>query len=166
MNIEKTAEKIFKMSDDVWERHVNPWSVWTRYSCLPLLCLAVWSRVWIGWMCLIPIVMVCFWTWFNPRIFKKPDSINNWASKAVLGERIFLNQSKTEIPKHHLRALNVIKVITSIGFICAIYGLIALHVWLTVFGTVITMMGKTWFLDRMVWLYQDMNDRAQSSNSE
>jgi hypothetical protein len=28
--------------------------------------------------------------------------------------------------------------------------------WLAILGVVITILGKTWFLDRMVWLYQDL----------
>ncbi len=35
--IEKVIARIFSMSDEVWERHANPLSVWTRYSVLPTL---------------------------------------------------------------------------------------------------------------------------------
>jgi hypothetical protein len=40
---------IFRMGEDTWERHANPWSVWSRTTVLPVLILAAWSRVWIGW---------------------------------------------------------------------------------------------------------------------
>ncbi len=90
MSIESRAAKLFQMSDDVWERHANPWSVWTRYPCLPLLAIAIWSRVWIGWVSLLPIALICVWIWINPRVFGKPKSTRNWASKAVLGERALL----------------------------------------------------------------------------
>ena len=156
MTIERTTEKLFHMSDEVWQRHTNPWSVWTRYSCLPLLSLAVWSRVWIGWLCLIPIFAVCLWAWLNPRVFGKPSSTNNWASKAVLGERVLLKHPKSEIPSHHRTAIGILKSIISIGFLLAVYGLVDLHPWLAILGTVIVILGKTWFLDRMVWLYQDL----------
>ena len=156
MTIERTTEKLLNMSDEVWQRHTNPWSVWTRYSCLPLLSLAVWSRVWIGWLCLIPIFAVCLWVWLNPRVFGKPSSTNNWASKAVLGERVLLKHTKSEIPSHHRTAIGILKSIISIGFLLAVYGLVALHPWLAILGTVIVILGKTWFLDRMVWLYQDL----------
>ena len=162
MSIEKTTEKLFHMSDQVWERHANPWSVWTRYSCLPLLCFAVWSRVWIEWMCLVPIIAVCLWLWLNPRVFKKPNSTHSWASKAVLGERLLLKHPKSEIPSHHQTAIGVIKLVTFIGFLLAVYGLVVLHSWLAILGTVVTILGKTWFLDRMVWLYQDL----RTENSE
>ncbi len=156
MNMEKLAQKLFKMSDEVWERHANPWSVWTRYSCLPLLAIAIWSRVWIGWVSLLPVLVLCFWVWVNPRVFGKPQTTNNWASKAVLGERILLKHPKEEIPSHHRSAIALLKLLISIGFFLAVYGLIFLHSWTAIFGTIITILGKTWFLDRMVWLYHDM----------
>ncbi len=157
MGIEKAAANFFQMSDAVWERHANPWSVWTRYPCLPLLALAVWSHAWIGWMNMIPIVLICFWIWFNPRVFTKPRTTDHWASKAVLGERILLKHTKSGIPAHHQRAIRALNIITFSGFAMAIYGLVELNVAATVFGTIITMLGKTWFLDRMVWLYQDLS---------
>ena len=157
MSIESTTEKLFQMSEEVWQKHANPWSVLTRYSCLPLLCFAAWSRVWIGWMCVIPIFLVCLWIWINPRVFSKPKSTNNWASKAVLGERVLLKQTQKDLPNHHRAAINTLKLITFIGFLLAISGLVILHPWLVILGTIITIIGKTWFLDRMVWLYQDMS---------
>ncbi len=157
MGIEERAAKFFKMSDRVWERHANPWSVWTRYPCLPLLALAVWSRVWVGWLSVIPIVLVCLWIWINPRVFNRPKSNDHWASRAVLGERAFLKHPRSEVPGHHLRVIRNLNIITFAGFLLAIYGLVVLDVSMTVFGTIVTMLGKTWFLDRMVWLFQDLS---------
>lgn len=59
---------LFQMTDDVWARHANPWSGWTRYSGLPLLILAIWSRVWWGWGAIAPILLVVLWIWLNPLI--------------------------------------------------------------------------------------------------
>ncbi len=157
MGIEKTAAKFFQMSDAVWEKHANPWSVWTRFPCLPLLALAVWSRVWIGWLSMLPVAVVCLWIWLNPRAFGRPGSTDHWASKAVLGERVLLRHPKSDIPGHHLRAIRILNVITFAGFLAAIYGLVNLNVELAIFGTLGTMLGKTWFLDRMVWLCQDLS---------
>ncbi|MEM1453414.1 MAG: DUF6653 family protein, partial [Planctomycetota bacterium] len=34
------------MDERTWMRHASPWSVWTRFfTCVPLISLAVWSRV-------------------------------------------------------------------------------------------------------------------------
>lgn len=161
MSIENTAAKFFKMSDTVWDRHTNPWSVWTRYPCLPLLALAIWSKIWIGWFSVLPIALVCLWIWLNPRVFGKPSSTDHWASKAVLGERVLLQHPKSELPVHHINAIRILNSITFAGFIAAIYGLVYLDSAMTVFGTLVTILGKTWFLDRMVWLYQDMSSENE-----
>jgi hypothetical protein len=46
--------------------------------------------------------------------------------------------------------------ISAIGAVICVYGLIALSVWPTVAGIVIVILGKSWFLDHMVKLYEEM----------
>ena len=121
--------------------------------------LAVWSRIWIVWFAIFPIAVVCLWVWLNPRIFGVPQSTDNWASRAVLGERVLLLHNKSEIPNHHIKAILVLKIIISIGFVLAVYGIAVFDIELAIFGTVITILGKTWFLDRMVWLFQDLQHK-------
>jgi len=87
MRFEKSIAAAFAMSEEVWARHANPWSIWTRYATFPMLILSIWSRVWFGWWALIPIFLTLVWLWLNPRGFEKPSSTDNWASKAVLGRR-------------------------------------------------------------------------------
>ncbi len=149
------------MTDEVWARHTNPLSVWTRYICLPLLVLALWSRVWIGVYAILPVALVVFWTWINPRLFARPKSTDNWASKAVIGERIWLSHPPDQIPAHHHRAIFLLNLISAAGFLMALAGLYALHIWLTLAGTLITILGKSWFLDRMVWLQQDLGQAKE-----
>lgn len=76
------------MTPQVWARHSNPWSGWSRLTVLPLFALAVWSRIWLGWGALGPILLVLVWTWLNPRIFATPKRTDNWMSRGVLGEQI------------------------------------------------------------------------------
>lgn len=83
MTIEKKLAQIFNLNDETWLCHANPWSVWIRYSVLPVLILAFWSRIWIGWYCIIPIAMALGWMFLNPIFFDKPQSTQNWASKSV-----------------------------------------------------------------------------------
>jgi hypothetical protein len=116
-------------------------------------------------MCIIPITVICLWIWLNPRVFGKPKSTNNWASKAVLGERILLKHPKSDIPSHHKTSIGILKLTTFIGFLLAVSGLVFLHIWLTILGTVITILGKSWFLDRMVWLYQDLSAESKEYQS-
>jgi hypothetical protein len=72
MTVERKIAKAFRLTDESWMKHANPWSVWTRYSVLPLIVLAFWSRVWIGWWCLVPGIISLLWMFFNPVFFNKP----------------------------------------------------------------------------------------------
>ncbi|MEJ7614441.1 MAG: DUF6653 family protein [Candidatus Fervidibacter sacchari] len=67
--VEKLTSKLFRLDDEGWMRHANPWSGLTRVPCLALLVAAFWSRVWLGWYSAIPIAAILLWTHFNPRCF-------------------------------------------------------------------------------------------------
>ena len=55
------------LSDDVWRRHANKWSVITRYSAVPLIIASIWSRLWLSWWCVLPLALTIAWIWLNPR---------------------------------------------------------------------------------------------------
>jgi hypothetical protein len=158
MDAGRSSEKLMGMSDAVWQRHANPISGWSRVPVLPLLALGIWSRVWLGWWSLLPIAAVFVWIWLNPRIFPVPESTDNWMSKGVLGERVWLNRSKVPIPVHHARMATILNILAGVGLVPFVIGLVQLNVWATVAGTAVMMIGKLWFLDRMVWLFDDMKD--------
>ena len=160
MSLESAIASVFKMSDEVWERHANPWSVWTRYLTLPLLIISIWSRVWLGWWSLVPVAASIIWVWINPRVFKKPRSTDNWASKAVFGERVWIARDKVPVPGHHRGIIRILNAVSIAGALVCIWGLYRLEVWPTVFGLTLVVAGKTWFLDRMVWLYEEMKDKS------
>ena len=42
---ESKVARLFGLQGDTWMRHANPISVWTRFSCLSLLAIAVWSGI-------------------------------------------------------------------------------------------------------------------------
>jgi len=151
------AERLMTMNEKSWQRHAHPWSVWTQvFTPVPLLSLAIWSRVWFGEVSLLAIAVVLLWVWYNPRAFPPPRSTDNWASKGTFGERIFLARQKVQIPAHHLRAANVLSVLSALGAAIWCYGLYALDVWATVAGAIAIVLPKLWFVDRMVWLFEDM----------
>lgn len=158
MTLERKISASFSMDDTTWARHANPWSVWTRFTVLPLLILSIWSRVWLGWWSLIPVIITIGWMWLNPRIFPKPNSTNNWASKAVLGERVWLNRDNFPVPNHHQKVPNILSFVSTSGVVFLIWGLVTLDFWPTLLGVVLVYLGKLWFIDRMVWLYEDMKD--------
>jgi len=159
MGLEQKLAEFFKLNDTTWQQHANPWSVWTRLIILPLLTVAIWSRLWIGMYCWIPIVVVLFWTWVNPRAFGKPTTNKYWSSKSVMGERVWLNRKAIPIPSHHQKMILRLNVFTAFGLPLYVYGLYNFHLWTTVLGLLIIVGGKLWFLDRMVWLFEDLKNQ-------
>jgi hypothetical protein len=69
MKILAQIAKTFGMTDEAWQRHANPWSVYTRFAAILLMILAAWSRVWIGWWALLPVAAAIVCLWLNPHIF-------------------------------------------------------------------------------------------------
>jgi len=155
MSILKKAAKFFGLNDETWMRHANPWSVWTRFAVLPLLALAIWSRDWIGWYSLIPIAVLVFWTWINPRFFRPPATTKHWSSKAVFGERVWLRRQERPVAAHHRLPTIVLQILTGVGLPFLIWGLWAFQVWPVILGLFVVVLGKMWFLDRMVWIYEE-----------
>lgn len=51
-----------------------------------------------------------------------------------------------------------------VGLIFLLWVLIVLSVWPTLFGGFWTLLFKSWFNDRMVWLYEDMKDVCPNAN--
>lgn len=166
MTLERKIAYFFNLTDDNWMKHANPISVWTRYSVLPVIIVAFWSRAWIGWLCLIPGILSILWMFFNPVVFKKPKSTKNWASKAVLGERVYLNRDKIKIPNHHhIPLYGILNCVSSVGLILSIWSTVYYSIWGAIFGISLAYLGKSWFLDRMVWLYEDMKNENETYKS-
>ena len=60
--------------------------------------------------------------------------------------------------EHHKKLPNILSIVASAGMVLCIYGVVRLDLWPTIFGIALAYIGKSWFLDRMVWLYEDMKD--------
>ena len=153
------------MDDRAWARHANPWSVYTRIPILPCLVLAIFSRVWLGWWALVPVAALVAWVFLNPRAFPPPNATDSWASRGTFGERLWLNRANVAIPTHHRIAAALLTAVQAVGLIPLVYGLIVLDPWAAVAGTAITLMAKMWFVDRMVWLYDEVGDGRFTSRS-
>ena len=168
MDVFKAAEKLMSMDEQAWARHANAWSVFSRIPALPLIALAIWSRVWIGWWCLLPLLLVVIWTWLNPRIFppiyaddpRLQQAGYSWAYKGVNGERLFLNRKTHPVPLHHQRIAYLLTTISILGIPILGFGLYQLDFWATLCGLVVAVGAKIWFVDRMVWMYSDMKEQG------
>lgn len=159
----KIFAKMMSMDEKTWLRHANPYSVWTRIiTVLPLILFSIWLIKPMGTYSLFFIVPVALWTWLNPRMFKKPSRTNNWASKVTFGERIWLNRGENPIPNHHANWAIFLSSIAGVGFVIALIGTYQ-HLYLpAITGAVISWLGKMWFCDRMVWLFEDMRRENDS----
>lgn len=146
----------FRLDDTGWERHANPWSVWTRVAIWPALVVALWSIHWIGWWATAPLALIAIWAFINPRAFPPPASTRSWASRAVLGERIYLARATRPIPEHHRVAAQWLAGTGGVGTLVMLAGLVIGSPSFFVAGAVTAFFAKMWFIDRMVWLFDDM----------
>ena len=158
MTIERKIAGAFALDDGTWRRHANPWSVLLRNTVLPLLVIACWSRLWLGWYAIVPIILALLWAWYNPRIFPVPASFDPWASKAVLGERVWLNRDRVPVPAHHRRVPNILSAVAGAGMLVVFWGILFYDLWPVVSGMALVYCGKLWYLDRMVWIWEEMKD--------
>ncbi|WP_439551894.1 DUF6653 family protein [Falsiroseomonas sp.] len=158
MTLEARIARAHRMDDAAWARHANPWSVWTRIPILPALALVAWARVWIGWGALLPVALLLAWTWANPRAFAPPANTDNWASRAVLGERLWLARRDHPVPAHHRTLPVVLNAMAALGGLALGWGLVVLDGVLALAGLAVAIGAKMWFLDRMVWLTHAMRD--------
>jgi hypothetical protein len=149
---------LFQMDARVWERHANPLSVWTRFATFPFLMLALWSFHWIGWYAPAPIALLAIWLWLNPRIFPPPVSTQSWASRAVLGERVFLLRMMHPVPVEHSNVATLLGIGSALGALLMAAGLIAAEPFTFVAGGIAVAFFKLWLCDRMVWLFDEMSE--------
>jgi hypothetical protein len=156
-NLRKAIPGAFGLKGDNWMRHSNPASVWTRFGVLPMLAGSIWSRKWLGRRSLIPLAVSSAWLFVNPLFFGPPRSTRNWASKGVLGERIWTERERSELPdQFNSQAPVVASLYQTIGMAPLVYGLAALKATPTVLGVLIVQGGKLWYIDRMVLLFDEM----------
>jgi hypothetical protein len=59
----------------------------------------------------------------------------------------------------------LLSVLGVAGTVLLAWGLYALDIWPTLLGGTFIILGKLWFVDRMVWLYEDMKDASAEYRS-
>jgi Family of unknown function (DUF6653) len=91
----------------IFSRHANPWSAWTRWASTPLVLVPVWTRR------RSHAVLVGAWLAVNPVIFPKVTDERNWATRAMLGEELWI----TRRPKD---AATVLSIVTSVLAVIAL----------------------------------------------
>jgi hypothetical protein len=156
----KRISGAFGLKGEGWMRHANPASVWSRFSVLPLLAGSVWSRRWLGWRCVIPLGLSSAWLFANPLFFSPPRSTRNWASKGVLGERIWTEGDRSDLPPQFDSRVPMAAVVyQALGLPPLVYGLAKLEAGPTIAGILLVQGGKLWYIDRMVLLFDEMKTK-------
>ncbi|MEV7907834.1 DUF6653 family protein [Streptomyces anulatus] len=150
----------FRMTDEAWKRHANPWSVYTRFAAIPGMILAIWSRTWIGWWSLLPVATVIVWLWLNPHLFRPVEAAHSWAAKGIHGERLWLEQ-RARVPREYQALLRWLIPVGLAGFALLAWGLTALMVWPTVFGATLIVLAQLWRIDRLGLLHENQRPRSQ-----
>lgn len=151
--------RLLGMNSDVWRRHANGWSVWTRFATLPFLYLAVWSHTIYGWTTAAGLTaIVVAWLWLNPRLFPAPKTFESWHARAVLGERVWLNRAAVPVPHDENRKALVFSALAGAGFFAGLWGAISASLPLMIAGAVATYAGKLAFLSVMVQTYDLMRN--------
>ena len=73
-----------RLTRKVFERHSNPWSAWTRLLSTPLVLVPFWTRS------RKHAALVGTWMLLNPIVFPKPNNDSAWATRAMLGEEMWV----------------------------------------------------------------------------
>jgi hypothetical protein len=65
------------------------------------------------------------------------------------------------VPAHHKTMPGILNLISSAGMILAIRAIVMLSPWMAGLGVALAYPGKSWYLDRMVWIYEDMKTEPE-----
>jgi hypothetical protein len=98
-----------RLTRKVFEHHSNPWSAWTRLLSVPLVFVPVWTRSWRH------AFLVGAWLLLNPMVFPEPKDASAWATRAMLGEEMWI----AERPLDRAMAVNAAASAFGIGGVAA-----------------------------------------------
>ena len=98
-----------RLTRKVFEHHSNPWSAWTRLLSVPLVFVPFWTRSWRH------AALVGAWMLLNPVVFSEPEDDSAWATRAMLGEEMWI----AERPFDKAMAVNVAASAFGVGGVLA-----------------------------------------------
>lgn len=104
-----TATAIARIRRAIFARHAHPWSAWSRWATTPLVLVPVWTRR------RDHALVVATWFALNPVIFPKVGDERSWATRAMLGEELWISRR----PKDAAAALSVLTSLVAVGALVA-----------------------------------------------
>jgi hypothetical protein len=102
---------IARMRRAMFTRHASPWSAWSRWASTTLVLLPVWTRR------RSHALMAAIWFALNPVIFPKINDERSWATRAMLGEELWISRR----PRDGVAALSMVTSLV------AVVALVAAH---------------------------------------
>lgn len=142
------------MSEVLWSRHANPWSVWTAVVAFPLLILALFRRN----RLLLGIVLL--FVPVNLMLFRPPPDDRAWATRVVLGERVWLDRGVLPSREAAIAAASAPVYLATFG------AALRKSRWGTLGGTMISMVLMLRFFARMVRLYDEQRATASGESRQ
>ncbi|HEX7827974.1 MAG TPA: DUF6653 family protein [Mycobacterium sp.] len=100
---------VARLRHAMFERHSNPWSAWTRWASTPRVLVPVWTRR------RRDAALVGAWLAVNPVLFPKPAHDRAWATRAMLGEELWI----VDRPRDATMVLSAVTAAISIGALVA-----------------------------------------------
>jgi hypothetical protein len=98
-----------ELKHQVFARHSNPWSAWSRWLSTPLVLVPLWTRR--------PshAAIVGAWMAANPVVFREPADERAWSTRVVLGEELWI----TERPRDSAMAVNAAATLAGVTALIA-----------------------------------------------
>ncbi|MEL7349348.1 MAG: DUF6653 family protein [Pseudomonadota bacterium] len=142
-----------RMDEATWARHANPWSAWTRLPILPAIVVVLLLRDTLGVATWVLLMLPIIWVWLNPRAFPPPATLDAWVSRAVMGDKLWVERDRRPIPQAHAAMAQGLSLLQAPALVPLVWGIWAKDAPLALTATALVIAIKFWFLDRMVWLY-------------
>jgi hypothetical protein len=129
-----------------WSGHANPWSVWTFVIVYPMLILAIYRRN------RTLLTGILLFVAINPLVFSPPPDDHSWATRVVLGERVWLEHG-------NLWSTNTLFTAASAPvYLLTLKSAVEQRRLRTAVGTVASMILMFVFFQRMVQLYESQTN--------
>lgn len=144
------------MDDAVWARHANPWSIWTRVPVMPVGVVVLLLREELGLWTWGILAALAVWVWLNPRAFAPPERLDRWDSRAVMGEKLWVERARRPIPAETAVMAARLSILQGLSVLPLIWGIWTLDWGVALTATALVLVSKFWFLDRMALLQAQM----------
>ena len=144
MDDERDGEHI--AGGPLWSRHANAGSVWAMVAAFPTLVVAIYRRdrpLLVGTLLAVAL---------NPVLFSPPEDDDAWATRVVLGERVWLEREPLASPETAFVAAS------APVYLFTLRAAAKRRPVRTVVGTVASMTLMLLFFRRMVRLHEKQSD--------